>query len=66
MSFDSDVKSDEGYLKPSKKRIVESIQRNESLSGSLYGKITDITWGDDLKFSIDNAIESVHKALESI
>lgn len=59
-SFDNPVRSKgEGYLKPSIEALESFLDKKEKLSGSLFGKIDEFTWGIDEEFSIDDLISSV-------
>lgn len=51
--FDKAVRAKDGYLAPSKEALNEFLQRQEQLAGSLFGKLEDFTFGDDLSFNID-------------
>lgn len=51
--FEKAVRAKEGYLEPSKEALSEFLQRQEQLSGSLFGKVADYTFGEDLSFNID-------------
>jgi CRISPR system Cascade subunit CasC len=65
-SFDEPVKSiGEGFLKPSIKALNQFLDRKEKLSGSLFGKIAEFTWGTDESFSIDDLIAGVLQALRA-
>jgi CRISPR system Cascade subunit CasC len=62
-SFDRPVVSKgEGYLKPSIEALKKFLDDKEILSGSLFGKIAQFTWGQDTNFSIDDLIEKVQQA----
>ena len=64
-SFDEPVRAKgEGYLKPSIGALTTFLQRKEKLSGSLFGKLGDFTWGEDESFSIDNLITAVVSAVK--
>ncbi|MFI3272490.1 MAG: type I-E CRISPR-associated protein Cas7/Cse4/CasC [Pseudomonadota bacterium] len=58
-SFDKAVRAKDGYLEPSKVALNDFINRQEQLSGSLYGKQADFTFGDDMTFSIDALCEAL-------
>lgn len=65
VSFDEPVKSKgEGFLKPSIEAMDRFLDKKESLSGSLFGKIEDFRWGVDEHFSIDNLIEKIQQTLK--
>ena len=59
VSFDEPVKAKDGFLKPSIAALDEALKRQEQLSGSLFGKIEDFTFGKDLSFTIDNLVEAL-------
>ena len=62
-SFDQPVKAkDEGFAKPSIEALKSYLEAKEKLSGSLFGKIADFSWGLDTSFSIDDLIDGVVKA----
>jgi CRISPR system Cascade subunit CasC len=59
-SFDEPVKAKgEGYLKPSIEALSGFLEKKEQLSGSLFGKIAEFTWGLDESFNIDELIAGV-------
>jgi CRISPR system Cascade subunit CasC len=59
-SFDEPVRSKgEGYLKPSIEALESFLKKKETLSGSLFGKIDEFTWGIDEQINIDDLITSV-------
>lgn len=52
--FDKAVRPKDGYLAPSIEALNEFLHRQEKLSGSLFGKLHDFTFGENLDFSIDD------------
>lgn len=52
-SFDKAVRPKNGFLAPSIEALNDFLERQEQLAGSLYGKIADYTFGEDLSFNID-------------
>lgn len=63
-SFDKPVRAKvEGYLEPSREMLESFIEKKERLSGSLFGKIEELTWGVDDSYSIDNLIDSIQTAV---
>jgi CRISPR system Cascade subunit CasC len=59
-SFENPVKAKgEGYLKPSIEALETFLLKKEKLSGSLFGKIQELTWGLDEDFSIDDLVAGV-------
>lgn len=59
-SFENPVKErGEGFSKPSREALVSYLEEKEALSGSLFGKIAEFTWGLDQGFSIDDLIREV-------
>jgi len=60
LSFEAPVKShDGGFLKPSIEYMKNELARKEKLSGSLFGKIAEFTFGEDENFSIDMLTDSI-------
>jgi len=60
VSFDSPVKAKgEGYLAPSKEALDAALERNAARSGSLYGKLTDVTFGGQSEISIDDLAKAL-------
>ena len=63
-SFEQPVKSKgDGFLTPSKTELKVWLEKKEKLSGSLFGKIKDLEWGDDLDYSIDALIADLQACL---
>lgn len=63
-SFEQPVRAaGEGYLLPSKKALQSWLEQREKLSGSLFGKLGDYEWGDDLDYSIDHLIADLQSHL---
>lgn len=63
-SFDEPVRAKgEGFLRPSIEALNQYLLKKESLSGSLFGKIAEFTWGDDEQFSIDDLIAGVSNSI---
>lgn len=63
-SFEQPVKSKgDGFLNPSKTELKVWLDKKEKLSGSLFGKIKDLEWGDDLDYSIDALIADLQACL---
>lgn len=59
-SFEEPIKAKgEGYLKPSIEALESFLDKKEKLSGSLFGKVDEFTWGIDEGFSIDTLVSSV-------
>lgn len=57
-AFETAVKAqDGGFLEPSKRELKAWIAKQEKLSGSLYGKLGSIEYGEDEGCSIDRVIE---------
>ena len=52
-SFEQPVRAKEGFVSPSIAALDAFLARQEQLSGSLFGKCADYTFGTDLSFSID-------------
>lgn len=65
--FDEPVRSKgEGYLRPSIDALVTYLVKKEKMSGSLFGKLGEFTWGLDEDFSIDNLVSGVIETLEKV
>lgn len=65
LSFETPVKPlDGGYLKPSIESLKETLAKKEKLSGSLFGKKAEFTFGEDEDFSIDTLISSVIQSIK--
>lgn len=56
LSFDKPVFSKDGYLESSIERMENDLTRNESLMGSLFGKISEHVYGKDASYSIDDLL----------
>ncbi len=55
--FETAVKGQAGgYLEPSITTLKSYLGKKEALSGSLFGKLGDYEWGEDVKYSIDKLI----------
>lgn len=60
VSFDTPVRSQEGYLAPSIAALDAAIARQEKQAGSLYGKEAEFTFGRaDAEISIDELAEGL-------
>ena len=67
LSFEKPVKaSGEGYLEPSIEAMKEQLARNETLAGSLFGKLGDFIYGEDKTYSIDNLCVDINTVLETL
>lgn len=65
MAFETPIKAkDGGYLLPSIESLKETLAKKEKLSGSLFGKIAEFTFGEDENFSIDDLASSVLEAIK--
>lgn len=63
-SFDRPVVAKgEGYLKPSISAMNDFLSAKEKMSGSLFGKIQELTWGEDENYSIDALIDDIKDAI---
>ncbi|MBD9357837.1 type I-E CRISPR-associated protein Cas7/Cse4/CasC [Methylomonas albis] len=63
--FETAVKpKDGGFLQPSKDALVAYLTSKEKLSGSLFGKIAEYTWGEDENFSVDDLIAALKRHAE--
>ncbi|MFA7371911.1 MAG: type I-E CRISPR-associated protein Cas7/Cse4/CasC [Sphaerochaetaceae bacterium] len=66
-SFENPVKSSgEGFLKPSIEQLNTFLESKEKLSGSLFRKIDEFTWGLNASFSIDNLITGLQEAVKRV
>lgn len=60
ISFETPIKSHGGgFLQPSIDYLKEELAKKEKLSGSLFGKIAEFTFGEDENFSIDKLTDSI-------
>jgi CRISPR system Cascade subunit CasC len=58
--FETAVRAENGgFLQPSIDSLKEYLAKKEKLSGSLFGKVADFTYGEDESFSIDNLVDSL-------
>lgn len=65
--FDKPVSAKgQGWLEPSKVALNEALERNERLSGSLYGKRAEFTFGEDTSFNIDQLCAEVVQAVRAL
>lgn len=65
LAFETPVKArDGGYLAPSIESVKETLAKKEKLSGSLFGKKAEFTFGEDENFSIDDLISSVLASIQ--
>ncbi|MFL0807886.1 MAG: type I-E CRISPR-associated protein Cas7/Cse4/CasC [Oceanobacter sp.] len=65
-SFEQPVKAKgEGFLAPSSEELKTWIDKKEKLTGSLFGKLGDYQWGDNLDYSIDSLIADLQSHLSS-
>ncbi|MEI7840957.1 MAG: type I-E CRISPR-associated protein Cas7/Cse4/CasC [Methylococcaceae bacterium] len=63
--FETAVKAkDGGFLNPSIGALSDYLAKKEKLSGSLFGKIADYTFGEDEDFSIDDLIAALKSHVE--
>lgn len=63
-SFEQPIKSQgEGFLNASKTSLNDWINIKEKLSGSLFGKLGDYEWGDNLDYNIDSLITDLQSHL---
>jgi CRISPR system Cascade subunit CasC len=65
--FETAVKSkDGGFLKPSIAELCDYIQKNEKLSGSLFGKQAEFTYGENENFNIDDLVACLKKHVREV
>jgi CRISPR system Cascade subunit CasC len=63
--FETAVRAkDGGFLQPSIDELKTYIAKKEKISGSLFGKIKEFDFGEDEKFSIDDLIVGIQKAVQ--
>ncbi len=53
-----------GFIQPSIEAMTNYLNKQEKLSGSLFGKIADYTFGEDENFSIDNLANELKRHAE--
>ena len=62
--FETAIKADQGgFLQPSIAALTEYLAKKEKLSGSLFSKIADFTFGEDSDFNIDKLVEGLKTAV---
>lgn len=67
ISFDAPVRANgAGWLPPSISALDAALARNEQLSGSLYGKLADVTFGKDETCSIDTLCATIAAAVADL
>jgi len=67
LAFETPVKArDGGYLAASIEALKETLAKKEKLSGSLFGKIAEFTFGEDENFTIDNLVSSINKTVKAL
>ena len=65
--FETPVKAKNGgFLEPSKEKLCSYLSKKEKLSGSLFGKVDEFTFGEDENFNIDRLIESIQSAIQKV
>ena len=63
--FETAVRAENGgFLQPSINSLKEYLAKKEKLSGSLFGKIAELTYGEDESFSIDDLANSLKAILK--
>jgi CRISPR system Cascade subunit CasC len=63
--FETAVRAENGgFLQPSIASLKEYLAKKEKLSGSLFGKIAELTYGEDESFSIDDVVASLRSTVE--
>lgn len=66
LSFEKAVEPfNKSYLDASIKEMDDMLEKKEKLSGSLYGKISDYSFGRDENFSIDDLINNVINVIKA-
>jgi len=62
--FETAIKADQGgFLQPSIAALKEYLATKEKLSGSLFSKIADFTFGEDLDFNVDKLVDGLKAAV---
>lgn len=65
--FETAVKAkDGGFLQPSITALNDYLVKKEKLSGSLFGKQTEYTFGEDENFNIDNLLDELKTYIAAI
>ena len=65
--FETAVKAkDGGFLQPSISTLTEYLSKKEKLSGSLFGKLAEYTFGEDENFSIDDLLVALKQYVSEI
>ncbi|MFH2064525.1 MAG: type I-E CRISPR-associated protein Cas7/Cse4/CasC [Pseudomonadota bacterium] len=65
--FETAVKAKNGgFLDPSKEVLCAYLEKKEKLAGSLFGKIRDFEFGEDVNFNIDKLVESIQNAIAKV
>lgn len=65
--FEAPVKAKgEGYLAPSKDALNNYIDQKEKMAGSIFGKLGDYRWGEEVDFSLDDLSESLQKHVDTL
>lgn len=63
--FETAVKAkDGGFSNPSIQTLKDYLAKKEKLSGSLFGKVADYTFGEDENFSIDDLVTALASHVE--
>lgn len=63
--FETSVKAkDGGFLNPSIQALSDYLAKKEKLSGSLFGKKAEYTFGEDENFSIDDLVRALASHVE--
>lgn len=62
--FETAVKAKNGgFLDPSKETLCAYLEKKEKLAGSLFCKIKDFEFGEDVNFDIDKLVESIKSVI---
>lgn len=62
--FETAIKADQGgFLKPSIAALTEYLVKKEKLYGSLFGKIAEFTFGENVDFNIDKLVDAIKEAI---
>lgn len=67
-SFEKPIvaKNASGYLAPSKESLTSWIDKQEKLSGSLFGKLGDFSFGEDENYSIDSLLADIKQTIAEL
>jgi len=65
--FETAVKAKNGgFFEASKEELCNYLDKKEKLAGSLFGKLSAFTFGEDENFNIDKLIESIKTDIQKV